>query len=79
MLLQNREATRQIVNRPAKFQESPAAPLRRCTIKDISSTGVKLLVPGGLECVHFTLFDGGGEHRCAVMWRLGEIVGARFE
>jgi len=78
MLSDRRETVRHVVNRTAKLQESPA--MRECTIRDISSTGVKLVVPGGLTSDQFTLFDGEAvEHRCLVIWRLGELVGARFE
>jgi hypothetical protein len=45
MLNDRRVAVRQVVSRAAKLQESPA--IRECTIRDISSTGVKLVVPGG--------------------------------
>lgn len=77
MLSDRRETVRHVVNRPAKLQESPA--MRECTIRDISDTGVKLVVPGGLASDEFTLFDGEAvEHRCLVIWRLGELVGARF-
>jgi hypothetical protein len=72
-----RENVRHVVNRPAKFLESPA--IRECTIRDISSTGVKLVVPGGLASDQFILFDGDAvEHQCSVIWRLGDLVGARF-
>jgi hypothetical protein len=78
MLTDRRVSVRHIVNRPAKLLESP--PTRECTIRDISSTGVKLVVPGGLASDQFTLFDGEAvEHRCLVIWRLGELVGARFD
>jgi hypothetical protein len=78
MLNERRETVRHVVNRPAKFQESPV--MRECTIRDISSTGVRLVVPGGMAADQFTLFDGEAvEHRCSVIWRLGELVGARFE
>jgi hypothetical protein len=78
MLNERRETVRDAVNRPAKFQESPV--MRECTIRDISSTGVRLVVPGGMAADQFTLFDGEAvEHRCLVIWRLGELVGARFE
>ena len=51
-----------------------------CIIRDISDTGVRLVVPGGLCSDQFTLFDGGVvERRCVVIWRIGELVGARFE
>ena len=77
MLSDRRETVRHVVNRPAKLQESPA--MRECTIRDISDTGVKLVVPGGLASDEFMLFDGEAvEHRCLVIWRLGEVVGARF-
>lgn len=77
MLSDRRETVRHVVNRPAKLQESPA--MRECTIRDISDTGVKLVVPGGLGSDEFMLFDGEAvEHRCLVIWRLGEVVGARF-
>jgi len=77
MLNDRRENVRHVVNRAAKLQESP--PMRECTIRDISSTGVKLVVPGGLASDQFTLFDGEAvEHRCLVIWQLGELVGARF-
>jgi hypothetical protein len=77
MLSDRRETVRHVVNRPAKLLESPA--MRECTIRDISNTGVKLIVPGGLASDEFTLFDGEAvEHRCLVIWRLGEVVGARF-
>ena len=78
MLNDKRVAVRQVVNRTAKLQESPA--VRECTIRDISARSVKLVVPGGLASDQFTLFDGEAiEHRCLVIWRLGELVGARFE
>lgn len=78
MLNDRRIAVRQVVNRTAKLQESPA--MRECTIRDISATGVKLVVPGGIASDQFMLFDGEAvEHRCLVIWRLGELVGARFE
>jgi len=77
MLRDRRETVRYVVNRPAKLLESPA--MRECTIRDISSTGVKLVVSGGLASDQFSLFDGEAvEHRCLVIWRLGELVGARF-
>jgi PilZ domain len=56
MLNERRETVRHAVNRPAKFQESPV--MRECTIRDISSTGVRLVVPGGMAADQFTLFDG---------------------
>ncbi len=78
MLSDRRETVRYVVNRPARLLESPAT--RECTIRDISSTGVKLVVPGGVASDQFTLFDGDAvEHRCLVIWRLGDLVGARFE
>ena len=78
MLSDRRETVRHVVNRTAKLQESPA--MRECTIRDISSTGVKLVVPGALTSDQFTLFDEEAvEHRCLVIWRLGELVGARFD
>ena len=78
MLKERRAAPRQIVNRPAKLQESPV--VRDCIIGDIYDTGVRLVVPGGLASDQFTLFDGGVvERRCVVIWRIGELVGARFE
>jgi hypothetical protein len=78
MLNDRRIAVRQVVNRSAKLQESPA--IRECTIRDISATGVKLVVPGGLAADQFTLFDGEAiEHRFLVIWRLDELIGARFE
>jgi len=42
MLNDRRENVRHVVNRTAKLQENPA--MRNCTIRDISSTGVKLVV-----------------------------------
>jgi hypothetical protein len=57
MLNDRRLSARKVVNRPAKFQESPV--VRDCTIRDISDTGVRLVVPGGLVSDQFTLFDGG--------------------
>ena len=78
MLKERRAAHRQIVNRPAKFQESPV--VRDCIIRDISDTGVRLVVSGGLASDQFTLFDRGVVERlCVVIWRIGELVGARFE
>ncbi len=80
MLQERRGAVRQIVNRPAKFQVSPVTPVRECRIRDISDTGVRLVVADELASDHFTLYDTGGvERRCVVIWRLGEVVGARFE
>ncbi len=39
---ERRADVRQIVNRPAKFQENPTALLRECTISDIPGKGVRL-------------------------------------
>jgi PilZ domain len=75
---ERRKSTREIVNRPARFQEHEIAKVRRCTIRDISDSGVRLVVPDGLWSSQFTLFDGAPV-RCRVIWRLGELVGARFE
>ena len=78
MLKERRAAHRQIVNRPAKFQERPG--VRDCIIRDISDTGVRLVVPGGLASDQFTLFERNVvERRCVVIWRIGELAGARFE
>jgi hypothetical protein len=53
-----------------------AAPLTT----DRPSTGVRLVFPGGMASDQFTLFDRATiERRCLVIWRLGELVGARFE
>ena len=54
--------------------------MRDCMIRDISDTGVRLVVPSGLASDQFTLFDRNVvERRCVVIWRIGELVGARFE
>lgn len=46
--------------------------MRDCVIRDISDTGVRLVVPGGLASDQFTLFDGGVvERRGVVIWRIG--------
>lgn len=78
MLTEKRTAVRQIVNRPAKFQETEITRMRECMIRDITDQGVRLVVPGGLKADQFTLFDGR-QKKCRVIWRLGEVVGARFE
>lgn len=75
---ERRKADREIVNRPAKFQENEIAPMRKCMIRDISDSGVRLFIPDGLRSSQFTLFDGAAV-RCTVIWRLGELIGARFE
>jgi hypothetical protein len=78
MLNEKRAAARRIVNRPAKLLENPQDRMRECTIRDISDGGVRLLVPGGLSSNQFTLIDGK-QRRCKVIWRLGDVIGARFE
>ena len=77
MLNERRETVRHAVNRPAKFQESPV--MRECTIRDIEH-GRAACRPRRNASDQFTLFDGGTvERRCLVIWRLGDLVGARFE
>ncbi len=78
MLNERRRSAREIVNRPAKLQELGIAQVRKCTIRDISDDGVRLVVPRGLNSSQFTLIDGAPV-RCTVIWRIGELVGARFE
>jgi hypothetical protein len=73
-----RTSVREVVNRPAKLCESEAAAARACMIRDFSQNGVRLYVPGGLTSDRFTLFDRA-PLSCRVVWRLGELVGARFE
>lgn len=82
MLNEKRAEVRQAVNRLARLQESPITRVRDCTVRDISGNGVRVVIPGGMASNQFTLFlsdRAADERRCVVIWRLGDLVGARFE
>ena len=65
----NCESTGQVSGEPGRA---------RLHIRDISDTGVRLVVPGGLASDQFTIFDRDVvERRCVVIWRIGELVRCR--
>ncbi|HXW49923.1 MAG TPA: PilZ domain-containing protein [Xanthobacteraceae bacterium] len=75
---ERRTNPREVVNRPAKLREGEAAAVRACMIRDFSESGVRLYIPGGLTSDQFTLIDRA-PLSCRVVWRLGELIGARFD
>jgi hypothetical protein len=82
MFTEKRRSLRRVISRYAKVQVSGGALPRDCLVSDISAGGVRLHVEGIDVPDRFVLFvdDGGGAkpRDCAVVWRLGYELGARF-
>ena len=57
---------------------------RDCTMRDVSDSGVKLLVQGSIEGLHLKEFflvlssTGLAYRRCALSWVNGDLIGAKF-
>jgi hypothetical protein len=82
MFTEKRRSQRRVLSRHAKVQVSGGALPRDCLVSDMSEGGVRLHVEGIEVPDRFILFidDGNGSRprHCAVVWRLGYELGARF-
>lgn len=77
-----RKSLRRHFGYPGQIHFEDGAPLRACTIVDMSETGAQLDVPGD-DAVpgEFSLLIGGNSHvrrHCRVVWRSGHRIGVQF-
>jgi len=80
MFQERRASPRQVVNCPGSIVCNSSAGTRDCLIADMSDGGVRLCVKADVpdEFV-LVLKDGSGaSHKCRVVWRLDDEVGAEF-
>jgi len=75
-----RASPRQVVNCLGSIVCDAGAGARDCLIADISDGGVRLFVQANVsENFVLTIKDGSGaNHKCRVVWRLDDEVGAEF-
>lgn len=80
--MERRDSPRLAVKYPAYVREDFGARPRRCTIVDISTTGIGLSLDRDRDWPQEFLFQlsetGRSTRRCRVMWRSGRRIGARF-
>ena len=80
MSQERRASPRQIVNCPGSIAGDAGAVAQDCLIADISDGGVRLFVQSKVadEFV-LVIKDGSDEnHKCRVVWRLDDEIGAEF-
>jgi hypothetical protein len=80
MSQERRASPRQIVNCPGSIAGDADAVAQDCLIADISDGGVRLFVQSKVadEFV-LVIKDGSDEnHKCRVVWRLDDELGAEF-
>jgi hypothetical protein len=76
-----RKHARVQLHKPGFLIPAPDAPWIKCTIVDVSDSGVSLEIGSlALSSIFGLAFTAGGEvlRVCAPVWRRGEFVGARF-
>ena len=75
-----RASPRQIVNCPGSIICDGAAGSLDCLIADISDGGVRLLIQAEVPENFVLVIKDGGEanHKCRVVWRLDDELGAEF-
>jgi hypothetical protein len=77
-LQHQRLAAREAIGLPGRI-EREGLPALRCSVVDISLEGASLWVPSAALPDLFALRTVGAvRHVCEVVWRKGEMVGARF-
>ena len=80
MFEERRTSPRQIVNCPGSIVGAPGVASQDCLIADLSDGGVRLFVESKVAD-EFTLVikDGSdANHKCRVVWRLDDELGAEF-
>ncbi len=80
MVEDRRQSERQVMNCPGRIVSDTDPVGRDCVVADISDSGVRISIRGEVpdEFV-LTLNDGSGtSHRCRVVWRLDDEIGAEF-
>lgn len=80
MFQDRRASPRQVVNCPGSIVGDAVAGSQDCLIADISDGGVRLFVQADVpENFVLVIKDGRDEsHRCRVVWRLDDELGAEF-
>ena len=75
---ERRASPREVVNCPGSVVAGVSA--QDCLIADISEGGVRLFVQSAVpEEFSLVIKDGSGtNHRCRVVWRLDDELGAEF-
>jgi hypothetical protein len=82
MAADKRKYGRRVIRYPAQIDAGAGAPLRECTLYDVSEDGAQIRIGQSQDLPdEFTLvlsYDGAARRRCTVMWRSGERLGVRF-
>lgn len=80
MLQDRRASPRQVVNCPGSIVADAGAASRDCLIADMSDGGVRLFVQADVPDNFVLVIKDGSDasHRCRVVWRLDDELGAEF-
>jgi hypothetical protein len=82
MAAEKRKHGRRVIRYPAQIDAGTGAPLRECTLFDVSEDGAQIRIGQSQDLPdEFTLVqshDGSARRRCTVMWRAGERIGVSF-
>jgi hypothetical protein len=80
MYSDRRASPRQVVNCPGSIVGDAGAESQDCLIADISDGGVRLFVQAEVpESFALVIKDGSdANHKCRVVWRLDDEIGAEF-
>ena len=80
MYEERRASPRQVVNCPGSIVGAPGASSQECLIADISDGGVRLFVQSKVADEFVLVIKDGSDanHKCRVVWRLDDELGAEF-
>ena len=75
-----RTSPRQVVNCPGSIVDDAGVRSQDCLIADMSDGGVRLLIQAEVSENFVLVIKDGGEanHKCRVVWRLDDELGAEF-
>ena len=75
-----RASPRQVVNCPGSIVYDAGAGSQDCLIADISDGGVRLFIEAEVPETFVLIIKDGSEanHKCRVVWRLDDELGAEF-
>ena len=80
MFEERRASPRQIVNCPGSIAGAAGTAAQDCLIADLSDGGVRLFVQSSVADEFVLVIKDGSEahHKCRVVWRLDDELGAEF-
>jgi PilZ domain len=79
---EQRRSQRHLVQCPAWIDTGRGAPLRNCTICDVSETGARIMIESPetvpTDCWLLASSDGASRRRCKVIWQSDDQIGVSY-